>query len=57
MEVMEDICAMHRWWKSALVGEPEIDTAKVDSTCKIDDYDQATQVGTESLEHLSPLVP
>jgi len=31
------------WWKSALVGDPEIDTQKVDSTCAVDDYDESTQ--------------
>jgi hypothetical protein len=31
-------------WKSALMGDAEIDTQKVDSTCKLEDYDEGTQV-------------
>lgn len=31
------------WWASAVVGDPEIDTTKVDSTRRIDEYDPATQ--------------
>lgn len=37
------------WWKSALVGDAEIDTQKVDSTCSIDDYDQPTQAAIQKL--------
>ncbi|CAM9480869.1 unnamed protein product [Ectocarpus sp. 13 AM-2016] len=31
------------WWKSVVVGDPEIDTSKVDSTTKISEYDGETQ--------------
>jgi hypothetical protein len=31
------------WWKSVVAGDPEIDTTKVDSTMKIDEYDEETQ--------------
>ena len=32
-----------RWWKSVLIGDPEIDTTKVESKKRIEDYDEATQ--------------
>lgn len=31
------------WWDNVVVGEPQIDTQMVDSTCKIDEYDAETQ--------------
>mmetsp|Transcript_19415 Transcript_19415/g.39900 ORF Transcript_19415/g.39900 Transcript_19415/m.39900 type:complete len:150 (-) Transcript_19415:100-549(-) len=31
------------WWESVVKGDPEIDTTKVDSTCKLDEYDTETQ--------------
>lgn len=31
------------WWKHAIVGHPEIDPNKVDSTQRIDEYDEQTQ--------------
>lgn len=31
------------WWKHVIVGHPEIDTSKVDSSQKIDEYDEQTQ--------------
>lgn len=31
------------WWDSVVVGDPEIDTQQVDSTCKLDEYDAETQ--------------
>ena len=31
------------WWKSAIVGHPEIDTNKVDSTTRMSEYDESTQ--------------
>lgn len=40
------------WWKSFFADEAreyEIDTQKVDSSCRIDDYDQATQAAIEKL--------
>ncbi|EKX53311.1 hypothetical protein GUITHDRAFT_161007 [Guillardia theta CCMP2712] len=37
------------WWKCALVGDREIDTQRVDSTCKIDDYDEPTQAAIQKL--------
>jgi len=32
-----------------LVGDREIDTQRVDSTCKIDDYDEPTQAAIQKL--------
>lgn len=32
------------WWACVLEGDPEIDATKVDSTCKVSDYDEDTQV-------------
>lgn len=32
------------WWACALEGDAEIDTSKVDSTKKVGDYDEDTQV-------------
>lgn len=37
------------WWKYALVGHPEIDTSKVDSTQKIGEYDEATQAAIRKI--------
>jgi hypothetical protein len=37
------------WWKSALVGDEEIDTQKVDSTCKLEDYDDGTQAAIRKI--------
>jgi hypothetical protein len=37
------------WWKSAVVGDPEIDTTKVDSSQAIDEYDDATQATIRKL--------
>jgi len=31
------------WWRSVLKGDPEIDATKVDSTTRVEDYDQETQ--------------
>ena len=31
------------WWKGVLMGDPEIDTTKVESTKRIDEYDEETQ--------------
>lgn len=31
------------WWKQVIIGHPEIDTSKVDSTKNINDYDSETQ--------------
>ncbi len=31
------------WWATVFVGDDEIDTQLVDSTCKISEYDEATQ--------------
>lgn len=39
----------HTWWKSALVGHTEIDTQKVDSTCKLEDYDEGTQAAIRKI--------
>jgi hypothetical protein len=32
------------WWSCVIEGHSEIDTSKVDSTCKVGDYDEETQV-------------
>jgi hypothetical protein len=32
------------WWSCVIEGHIEIDTSKVDSTCKVGDYDEETQV-------------
>ena len=37
------------WWKSAVIGHPEIDTTKVDSKQSIDEYDEATQATIRKL--------
>ena len=37
------------WWKSALEGDEEIDTQKVDSTCKLEDYDEGTQAAIRKI--------
>ena len=37
------------WWSSVLVGGPEIDTTKVDSTRNISEYDDATQASIRKL--------
>jgi len=37
------------WWKSALLGGEEIDTQKVDSTCKLEDYDDGTQAAIRKI--------
>lgn len=37
------------WWKSILVGEPEIDTTKVDSSRKINEYDEQTQASIRKI--------
>jgi len=33
----------HTWWKCLLLGDPEIDTSKVESTKKVHEYDGETQ--------------
>lgn len=35
--------ARETWWASVVKGDPEIDTTKVDSTRRIDEYDEGTQ--------------
>lgn len=37
------------WWKHAFLGDPEIDTSKVDSTQKIGEYDDATQASIRKI--------
>ncbi|KAG5186928.1 nuclear migration protein nudC-like protein [Tribonema minus] len=37
------------WWACALEGHPEIDTSKVDSTCKVGDYDEDTQAAIRKI--------
>lgn len=37
------------WWKSAIVGHPEIDTTKVDSSQGIDEYDRDTQAAIRKI--------
>lgn len=37
------------WWRSAVVGGPEIDTTKVDSTQNIGDYDDTTQAAIRKI--------
>lgn len=37
------------WWRSILKGEPEIDTTKVDSTRKINEYDEETQASIRKI--------
>lgn len=37
------------WWKHIIIGHPEIDTSKVDSTQKIDEYDEETQATIRKL--------
>lgn len=37
------------WWKSAIVGDQEIDTTKVDSTKNINEYDSETQAAIRKI--------
>eukprot|EP00611_Tribonema_gayanum_P010042 TRINITY_DN19960_c0_g1_i1.p1 TRINITY_DN19960_c0_g1~~TRINITY_DN19960_c0_g1_i1.p1 ORF type:complete len:372 (-),score=65.71 TRINITY_DN19960_c0_g1_i1:17-1075(-) len=37
------------WWACALEAHPEIDTSKVDSTCKVGDYDEDTQAAIRKI--------
>ena len=37
------------WWKHAIVGHPEIDTNRVDSTQRISEYDEATQATIQKI--------
>jgi len=37
------------WWKSVVVGDPEIDTQKVDSVRNISEYDDETQAGIQKV--------
>ncbi len=39
------------WWDSVVKGDPKIDTSKVDSTMKIDEYDAETQGQIRKLMH------
>lgn len=41
----------HTWWKSVVVGDPEIDTSKVDSSRNITDYDESTQATIRKIMH------
>jgi len=37
------------WWKHVIVGHPEIDTGKVDSTQRISEYDESTQAAIRKI--------
>lgn len=37
------------WWKHVIVGHPEIDTSKVDSSQRIDEYDESTQAAIRKI--------
>ena len=37
------------WWKSVVVGDPEIDTTKVDSVRHVSEYDEETQAGIQKV--------
>ena len=37
------------WWKSVIVGHPEIDTNKVDSSQRVSDYDEQTQAAIRKI--------
>ena len=37
------------WWKHIIQGHPEIDTNKVDSSQKIDEYDESTQAAIRKI--------
>jgi len=41
--------AIETWWKSVVVGDPEIDTQKVDSVRNISEYDEETQAGIQKV--------
>lgn len=43
--------AKEGWWKSLLVGDSEIDTTKVDSTKRIEDYDSEIQGSIRRIIH------
>jgi hypothetical protein len=40
---------VHTWWASVLKGHPEIDTQRVDSTMKVEDYDPETQAAIRKI--------
>lgn len=39
------------WWKSFLIGDPEIDTTKIESTKRVDEYDTETQGAIRKIIH------
>jgi hypothetical protein len=39
------------WWASVVKGDAEIDTTKVDSTRRIDEYDEGTQGAIRKIVH------
>lgn len=39
------------WWASVVKGDPEIDTTQVDSTRRIDEYDEGTQGAIRKIVH------
>ena len=43
--------AKHDWWESLLVGDPTIDTSKVESKKRIDEYNPETQAAIRKILH------
>lgn len=39
------------WWKHVIIGHPEIDTTKVDSSQNIGEYDESTQAAIRKIMH------
>jgi hypothetical protein len=43
--------AVHTWWRSVVEGHPEIDATLVDSTRRVEDYDDETQATIRKIMH------
>lgn len=43
--------AIQTWWRSVVVGHPEIDATLVDSTRRVEDYDDETQATIRKIMH------
>ncbi len=43
--------AVHTWWRSVVAGHPEIDATQVDSTRRVEEYDDETQAAIRKIIH------
>jgi hypothetical protein len=41
--------ALHVWWRSVVKGHPEIDATQVDSTMRVEEYDEETQAAIRKI--------